>query len=396
MPLVDRVEQLFRKSHLCQPSVVVHERNQTLTHRSEAQVREIQAAVLRKKRGPLKIESLELEGPRDDEILVRLVASGICHTDIDICDTWDPADTPVVLGHEGAGVVEQVGKRVKRVTRGDHVVLSYQSCGKCRQCRTGHPTDCDRFYEANFGFARLDGSNALQRSGVRGHFFGQSSFATHALGTERNLVKVPEDLPLEILAPLGCGLQTGAGTVMNSLKVSKGVSIAVFGTGAVGLAAVMAAGIVGADPIIGVDIIPWRLDLARELGATHVIDSRHKDVAARITDITGRGVDCVLEITGNRKMHQSAIRVLNPHGAVALLTGASGTDSLPEGRRTLEIIQGDAIPQLFIPKLIELYQAGRFPFDRLLKFYEFGKINKAIADAKRGDTIKPVLRINQV
>ena len=363
---------------------------------SDMQVHKIQAAVLRKRGGPLKIESLELEGPRDDEVLVRIVASGICHTDIDFCDDWDSADTPVVLGHEGAGVVEQVGKRVKSVTRGDHVVLSYQSCGHCRQCRSGHPTDCERFYEANFGFERLDGSNAMQRSGVRGHFFGQSSFATHALATKRNLVKVSKNLPLEMLAPLGCGLQTGAGTVMNSLKVSKGASIAIFGTGSVGLAAVMAARIVGASPIIGVDIKPKRLELARELGATHVIDNRHDDVASRIMDITGSGVDYVVEITGNRKMHRLAIDVLNPHGTVALLTGASGTDSLPEGRKTLGIIQGDAIPQRFIPKLIALYRAGQFPFDRLVKFYDFSEINEAIADAKRGDTIKPVLRVSEV
>ena len=166
-----------------------------MIHPSDVHVHKIQAAVLRKRGGPLKIESLELEGPRDDEVLVRIVASGICHTDIGFCDDWDKADGPVVLGHEGAGVVEQIGKSVKGVKCGDHVVLSYQSCGHCRQCRRGHPTDCEHFYEANFGFARLDGSNALHRSGVRGHFFGQSSFATHALATERNLVKVPKDLP---------------------------------------------------------------------------------------------------------------------------------------------------------------------------------------------------------
>lgn len=224
----------------------------------DAQVHKIRGAVLRSKRVPLRIESLELEGPLDDEVLVRIVASGICHTDIGFCDSWDPADVPVVLGHEGAGVVEQVGKTVKGIAPGDHVVLSYQSCGRCPQCRSWHPTDCEFFYEANFGFQRLDGSNALQRSGVRGHFFGQSSFATLVLATKRNLVKVPEDLPLETLAPLGCGMQTGAGTVMNSLKVVKGSSLAVFGTGAVSLAAIMAAHIVKADPIIGVDIKPAR------------------------------------------------------------------------------------------------------------------------------------------
>ena len=366
-----------------------------MNHHSDVRLYRIHAAVLRKKGGPLRIESLELEGPRNDEVLVRLVASGICHTDIDFCDDWDEADNPVVLGHEGAGVVERVGKSVGSVKRDDHVVLSYQSCGHCRQCRNGHPVHCRYFYEANFGFQRLDGSNALHRSGVRGHFFGQSSFATHSLATERNLVKVSKNLSLEVLSPLGCGLQTGAGTVMNSLKVSDGASIAVFGTGAVGLAAVMAARLVGADPIIGVDIRPKRLKLGLNLGATHIIDNRRQDVASRITAVTGSGVDYVVETTGNPKMHRLAIDVLNPYGTVALLTGESGTDSLPEGRKTLGIIQGDAVPQHFIPKLIELFQTGQFPFDRLVKFYDFRDINQAIADAKHGDTIKPVLRISK-
>jgi aryl-alcohol dehydrogenase len=196
------------------------------------------------------------------------------------------------------------------------------------------------------------------------------------------------------MAPLGCGLQTGAGTVMNSLKVAKGTGIAIFGTGAVGLAAVMAARIVGAKPIIGVDIRPKRLKLAMELGATHVINNRRDKVASCITDITGSGVDYVVETTASGKMRRLAIDVLNPHGTVALLTGESGT-ALPEGRRTIGIIQGEAVPQLFIPKLIALHKMGMFPFDRLVKFYDFSEINKAIADAKSGDTIKPVLRISK-
>ncbi len=361
---------------------------------SDGQVYKIRAAVLRKRSGPLKIESLDMEGPRDDEILVRLVASGICHTDITFCDNWEETDHAVVLGHEGAGVVEQVGKSVKRVKRGDHVVLSYQSCGHCRQCKSGRPAHCQYLWELNFGFQRLGGSNALQRSGVRGHFFGQSSFATFSLATERNLVKVSKDLPLQLLSPLGCGMQTGAGTVMNSLKVSKGESIAIFGTGAVGLAAAMAARLVGADPIIGVDIRLKRLKLALKLGVTHVIDNRRQDVASRIASITGSGVDYVVETTASPKMHQLAVDVLNPHGIVALLTGEDGK-SLPGGRKTLGIIQGDAVPQQFIPKLIKLYLAGKFPFDRLVKFYDFRNINRAIADSKRGDTIKPVLRISK-
>ncbi len=362
---------------------------------TELPVHKVQAAVLRKNGRPLKIESLELEGPRDDEVLVRIVASGICRTDIDMRDDWDSSDTPVVLGHESAGVVEEVGRHVRGVTLGDHVVLSYQSCGSCRECKSGHPFDCEHFWELNFGFQRLDGTNALQRSGVRGHFFGQSSFATHALATERNLVKVDKGLPLEMLAPLGCGMQTGAGTVMNSLSVPEGASIAIFGTGPVGLAAAMAARIVGADPIIGVDIKPKRLKLALELGVTHAIRNLDDDVASRISKITGAGVDYVVETTGLWKMHRLAFDVLNPGGTVALLTGGGRRDSLKEGRKILGIIQGDAVPQSFIPKLIDLYRSGQFPFDRVVKFYEFSEINRAITDAKRGNTIKPVLRIGE-
>ncbi|NPU84443.1 MAG: NAD(P)-dependent alcohol dehydrogenase [Syntrophaceae bacterium] len=360
--------------------------------RPEEEVHRIQAAVLRRRGGPLTIETLELEGPRDDEVLVRLVASGICHTDISYIDGWDESDGALVLGHEGAGVVERAGSGAKGVRTGDPVVLSYQSCGRCRPCRSGRPARCSRFGEANFGFRRLDGSNALHRSGVQGHFFGQSSFSTHALVTERNLVRVSGDLPLEVLAPLGCGVQTGAGTVMNSLKVASGESIAVFGTGAVGLSSVMAASLAGAGPIIGVDIKPGRLGLAIELGATHIIDSRRREVATGIAAITGRGVDYVVETTGDPGMHRIAAAVLNPRGTVALMTGEEG-ERLPGRRKTVGIIQGDAVPQQFIPRLIELYRAGRFPFDRLMKFYAFRDINRAIADSRRGGAVKPVLRI---
>ena len=348
---------------------------------------------MRNRGGPLTIESLLMEGPREDEILVRMTASGICRTDIDFCDYFDGTPGPVVLGHEGAGIVEMAGSHVKNVRPGEHVVLSYQSCGNCPACKNGRPAHCERFWDANFGFQRLDGTNSLRKNGVYGHFFGQSSFATHALVTERNIVKVSGDLPLDLLAPLGCGLQTGAGTVMNSLAVSKGESIAVFGTGAVGLAAVMAARVVGAEPIIGVDIHPKRLALALELGASRTIHNRREDIAARIAQITGKGVDYVVETTGSPEMHQLAVNVLNPNGVVGLLTGETGTDDLPLGKKTIGIIQGDAVPQRFIPKLIDLYRAGRFPFDRMLKFYDFRDINDAMADAERGDTIKPVLRI---
>lgn len=353
---------------------------------------EIQAAVLRDGGLPLRIEKLTLEGPREDEVLVRLVASGICHTDISFCEPGSSG--PVVLGHEGSGVVERVGRKVKGVRVGDHVVLSYQSCGRCPACRAGHPVDCDRFYALNFGFERLDGSNALEGSGVRGHFFGQSSFATHALATTRNLVKVSQALPLQVLAPLGCGLQTGAGTVMNSLAVKAGSSIVILGAGSVGLAAVMAARIRKARTIIAVDIKPRRLKLALELGATHVIDNRRADLARSIAEIAGGGVDYMVETSGMAEMYRLADELLNPGGKMASLTGSGGME-LSKGRKVLRVIQGDSVPQQFIPKMIRLYQQGRFPFDRLIKFYPFRQINRAIRDSQRGSTIKPVLRIGE-
>ena len=241
----------------------------------------------------------------------------------------------------------------------------------------------------------LDGSNALQASGVRGHFFGQSSFATHLLATERNLVMVSKELPLALLAPLGCGLQTGAGTVLNSLAVPKGASLAVFGSGAVGLAAIMAARISGAHPIIAVDIVPHRLELALELGATHTIDNRGGDLLSRIAGITGSGIDYLVETTGVAEMEEMAVKVLNRHGTAAFVATATGRGALPGGRKAIGVIQGDAVPHRFIPRLLELYRAGVFPFDRLIKFYDFAEINRAMDDARSGKTIKPVLRIGE-
>lgn len=346
------------------------------------------------KNGRFHFELVDLEEPREDEILVRIVGVGICHTDID-CSECGGGSEPLILGHEGAGIVEAVGKRIKGLRRGDHVVLSYQSCGRCPACRHGHPAHCKDFGRLNFSGERLDGTNEFHSSGVRGHFFGQSSFATHALVTQRNVIKVPKDLPLAQLGPLGCGLQTGAGTVMNSLRVHSHSSLAIFGTGTVGLAAVMAAKIMKARTIIAVDVLPKRLKLALELGATHAIDGRRSNVAAAIRKIAPDGVDYALEITGNDVVFRTAINVLSDRGTMAMIANPSvNTSLLKEGQKMLSIIQGDAVPQKFIPKLIKLFRAGKFPFDRLIRYYKFHDINRAIEDAKQGRTIKPVLRVD--
>ncbi|MGW4029325.1 NAD(P)-dependent alcohol dehydrogenase [Streptomyces sp. NPDC004838] len=366
----------------------------------------VTAAVVRETGGPFVREELTLDARlRPDEVLVRVVASGVCQTDVHVRDQHLPTPLPAVLGHEGAGVVERVGDAVTTVVPGDHVVMTYQSCGHCRPCLSGFPAYCARSFPANFGGSRLDGTNALRDGDgaeVHGHFFGQSSFATHALATERNVVKVDDDLPLELLAPLGCGLQTGAGAVLNSLRVPAGSSLVVIGTGTVGLAAVMAAKAAGAAPVIAVDIVPERLELAAELGATHTVDAREEDVAARIAEITDGGADYVLEITARPGMLTLAVNALAPLGTAALIGGAPAgaraevdMNALLGGRTVRGIAQGDSIPQLFIPQLIDLYRTGRFPFDRLITTYDFDEIDEAVADTRSGAAIKPVLRVGE-
>jgi aryl-alcohol dehydrogenase len=365
----------------------------------------ITAAVVDEKSAPFEFRELELDAPRSEEVLVRIVAAGICQTDLHVRDQEYPVPLPAVLGHEGAGVVEAVGETVRSVAPGDHVILSYQACGQCRPCLQGSYSYCERGFEANFGGARLDGSNGLHHNGagpdVHGHFFGQSSFATYSLATERNVVKVPRDVPLELLGPLGCGLQTGAGAVLNSLQVPAGASLAVFGSGAVGLAAIMAAKIAGAHPIVAVDVNPKRLELALELGASHVVDPREVDLREPLAAIVPGGLDFVLEITARPEMLKTAVDVLAQLGTAALIGGApQGTEApidmnnLLFGRTLRGIVQGDSIPQLFVPRLIDFYRAGAFPFDRLVRFYEFEDINEAVADTRSGVTVKPILRVS--
>jgi aryl-alcohol dehydrogenase len=375
-----------------------------MTNALPARGRNIKAAVVRQKGGPFAIETLAVEEPRADEVSVRMVATGMCHTDLVIRDQVYPVPLPIVLGHEGAGIVERVGAAVTRVAAGDHVVLSFMSCGRCPRCAMGQPAYCAKGHALCFGGAREDGSTAMRDSRaapVHDHFFGQSSFATYALANERTVVKVRKDVPLELLGPLGCGLQTGAGSVMNALRVGPGASFAAFGAGSVGLSAVMAARIVGATSIIAVDVIPSRLTLAEELGATHVVNAGKDDPVAAIHTITGGGADFALESTGRPEVVRQAVDALGTRGTCGIVGAAPiGTaacfdmgEMMSPGKSIRGIIQGDSVPELFIPQLIELHRRGRFPFDRLIKFYSIEDINQAAADSERGTTVKPVLRM---
>jgi aryl-alcohol dehydrogenase len=364
----------------------------------------IKAAVVRDKGGPFRIEDAVLGAPRGDEVLVRIVASGMCHTDMVVRDQVYPVPQPIVLGHEGSGVVEAVGERVTKVTAGDHVVLTFLSCGECRSCQNGIPAACENFNALNFSGARHDGSHALcdaHHAPLHDRFFGQSSFGTHAIAHQRNVVKVRKDAPLELLGPLGCGIQTGAGTVLNALKVGAGSSFAAFGGGAVGLSAVMAARVAGATTIFSIDVVQARLDLALELGATHAVNSRERDPVEAIRDITGSGVEFALDSTGLPDVIRQAVAALRPRGTCAIVGAAKpGTELVADmnevmqnGKSIRGVVEGDSVPDFFIPHLVDLYMQGRFPFDRLVRYYPFDAINQAAEDSEKGGTIKPIIRI---
>ncbi|MCD7099269.1 NAD(P)-dependent alcohol dehydrogenase [Stenotrophomonas sp. MMGLT7] len=368
------------------------------------ELREITVAVARAPEQPFTIEPARIRGPRGDEVLVRVVATGLCHTDLIVRDQYYPVPLPAVLGHEGAGVVEALGPNVKDLKVGDHVVLTFGACGHCNPCSSGHEAYCKQFYPLNFGGTDAQGQTALQTPDgqpLHDHFFAQSSFATHALARENNAIRVAEDAPLELLGPLGCGIQTGAGAVINSLKVGAGSSFASFGAGAVGLSAVMAARVTGAATIIAIDVVPSRLELARELGATHTINSREVDVVEAVREITGGGADFALESTGRPEVLAQGIEALGGLGMIGVV-GAPRLGTKAEfdvnnlllgGRSIRGIAEGDSVPQVFIPQLVQLYQQGRFPFDRLVRFYPLEQINQAAEDSTKGITLKPILRI---
>ena len=363
---------------------------------------EIRGAIVFEKSGKFSIEPLQLSDPREDEVLVRIVGAGICHTDLAARDQHLPIPLPSVLGHEGAGVVEKTGARVTKVKPGDHVVLSWMYCGSCPSCRAGRDPYCENFLSLNFGGVRPDGTTTLRKGDtvVHGSFFGQSSFANYALADERNVVKVPKDVPLDILGPMGCGIQTGAGAVMNSLQAGPGTSIAVFGVGPVGMSAVLGAVVCGCTTIIAVDISPERLKTAGELGATHTVNAGEVNPVEAILELTGGGPNFSLECVGSPAVFRQATDVLPLLGVCGLVgVVAPGTevtlnmDLIMNGRTVRGIIEGDAVPDLFIPKLVELYKQGRFPFDRMITFYPFEQINKAVEDMEKGLVIKPVFRL---
>jgi aryl-alcohol dehydrogenase len=364
---------------------------------------QITAAVVREKFSPFVIDTVELTDPRPDEVLVRIVASGICHTDLHGRDGYFGIPFPAVFGHEGGGVVEAVGSTVRKVTPGDHVIISFPWCGECPNCRAQMPAHCLHSRELKSSGTRADGSTLMRKDGapVYSAFFQQSSFGTFAIANERFVVKVRRDAPVDHIGAMACGVQTGAGAVLNAMQPRAGDSFAVFGVGGVGLSALMAARLCGCDPIIAVDVHEHRLALARELGATHTIHhADREDVVAEIRKLTGYGVKFSVETSAVPAVLREAIEALMPLGTCVLLGSArKGTDAsfempfLQDGRTVRGVIQGWSHPETFLPRLVDLMMEGKFPADRFMSFYDLADINRAAEEATNGRTIKPVLRM---
>lgn len=361
----------------------------------------ISASVLRDVDRTPEVEAVELGAPEANEVVVRMVSAGICATDVHAAGLVYAGmlSLPVVLGHEGAGVVEQVGSAVTKVTAGDHVALVFDSCGRCGHCRHNEPSYCAEFNQRNFGARRPDGTSSLSEGGavIGSHFLGQSSFATRAVVTERSVVRLDPEVPLGPIGPFGCGFMTGAGAVFHELDPRPGSALAVFGAGAVGLAGVMAARVAGCSEVIAIDVSPARLETALAVGATAVIDASSADIVEGIRKLVPGGVQASLDTTGSTKVVTAAVEALAFRGRCGVVgVGADQTMTLDwrtmlGGRSVVGITSGSAAPDAFLPELIELYRAGRFPVDQLITYYPFADFARALDDSRRGAVVKAVL-----
>jgi len=363
---------------------------------------EITAAVAHKPMADFTLETLTLDAPRPGEVLVKVAAVGLCHTDLAARAGMVPIPMPAVLGHEGAGTVVEVGEGVTKVAPGDKVALTFTSCGQCTNCTLGSPAYCYQFLPLNYAGARPDGSAPLTWADgpVHSVFFGQSSFASHALANERNVVKLPEDAPLELVGPLGCGIQTGAGAVMNSMAAHPGSSLLVMGGGSVGLAGVLGGVVQGCETIIVLEPHQSRRALALELGATHALDPADGELAEQVRAILPFGVQYVFDTTGIPSVISASLGAMAPHASLGLVGVPTDPTASIElnlmqamiiGIKLYGIIEGGAVPDEFIPRLAALHAQGRFPFDKMITKFPFAQINQAIEAGHQGEVVKVVL-----
>jgi NDMA-dependent alcohol dehydrogenase len=363
----------------------------------------MKAVVLYETKQPLRVEEVELDGPRQGEVLVRVAAAGVCHSDYHFMNGDLPITLPCVIGHEGAGIVEEVGAGVSAVAPGDHVVMLFRaSCGRCAFCQRGTPALCAMAGQLRNTGRMLDGTSRFHRAGADlHHFLGVSCFAERTVVPEQGVVKIKPEVPLEVAALMGCAVMTGVGAVMNTARVEPGASVLVIGAGGVGLNVVMGAVLVGANQVIVADLLESKLELARSFGATHVINAREEDVVAAVRDLTGGdGADYAFEVIGNPKTMATAYQSVRRGGtAVAVGIPPFGSEmtinagELVYQEKTLKgSYYGTSRPHADMPRLLDLFLAGRLPIDRLVsRSYPIEKVNEAYDALLAGEVARSVL-----
>ncbi len=358
----------------------------------------IRAAVLHEFGQPLTVQELELDPPKTGEVLVRMAASGVCHSDLHVAQGVHPTDLPVVLGHEGAGIVEEIGPTVTGLDPGDHVLLTWLPyCGHCRQCIRGRPNICENtaWYDATLE----DGTCRFHANGRSVHHYNTSSFAEQSVVPARTAVKVDPDLSLTELALMGCAVMTGVGAVLNTARVRPGDTVAVVGCGGVGLNVVQGARIAGASTIVAIDVVDAKLELARELGATAVVNADQGDPVDGVREIVPGGVDHAFEALGRPGTIETAL-ALTCRGGEAVLIGMAPPDvrvrldaltTTLEERTVRGSWYGSCVPLRDIPLLVDLYRDGRLRLDPLITTCGLDDVNDAFARMEAGETARSVI-----
>ncbi|MEK0083106.1 zinc-dependent alcohol dehydrogenase family protein [Benzoatithermus flavus] len=351
---------------------------------------------------PLRVQAVALDPPGPGEVLVRIAAAGLCHSDLSVIEGNRPRPMPMVLGHEAAAVVEEVGPGVVDLVRGDHVVCVFvPSCGGCVPCAEGRPALCEPGAAANGAGVLLSGARRLHRDGEPlHHHLGVSAFAEHAVVSRRSLVKIDPELPLEEAALFGCAVLTGVGAVVNTARVPAGSSVAIVGLGGVGLCSLLAAVAAGAREVVAVDIAPEKLALAQALGATAAFDARDPDTAEQIRSVTAGGVEYAFELAGTGKALELAWRITRRGGTTVTAGLPPPSAALPvpvvslvgEERTLKGSYIGTAVPMRDIPRYIQLYRRGRLPVDRLMSgTLRLEEINAGFDRLQRGEAIRQVV-----
>lgn len=351
---------------------------------------------------PLSIEQVDLSSPGPTEVLVRVAAAGLCHSDLSVINGDRPRPLPMVLGHEAAGIVVELGAQVEDLAIGDHVVMVFMpSCGHCARCAEGRPALCEPGAAANAKGELLHGGTRIRaQSETLHHHLGCSAFAGHAVVSRRSLVKIGKELPLTHAALFGCAVLTGVGAVVNTAKVQAGQSVAVVGLGGVGLSSVLGATTAGASQVIAVDLSTRKLDLARELGATAVLDGADPDVAGQVRKLTSGGADFVFEMAGSVKALENAVRMTR-RGGTTVTAGLPPPDavlpvnivSLVSEERTLRgSYIGTCVPVRDVPRYIALFQHGRLPVDRLMSgTLKLEDINRGFDQLREGTAVRQIV-----